>query len=132
METMSRAGSSLVHSSLATLFAVRSRLKKNLMENLSRTTHWLRHHDRLRPSGRWRGTESVIGELERQAMAIVCLVSPSFGSSCCLLRQVIWFLDEKVLKRSLALEASCVALYMGHVMSSCLFLWEHFAWFLVC
>ena len=39
METMSRAGSSLVHSSLATLFAVRSRLKKNLMGNLSRTTH---------------------------------------------------------------------------------------------
>ena len=131
---MSRAGSSLVHSSLATLFAVRSRLKKNLMENLSRTTHWLRHHDRLRPRGRWRGTESVIGELERQAVAIVRLVSPSFGSgsSCCLLRQVIWFLDEKVLKRSLALKASCVALYIVHVMSSCLFLWEHFAWFLVC
>ena len=99
METMSRAGSSLEHSSLATLSVARSRLKKNLMENLSRTTHWLRHHDRLRPSGRWRGTESVIGELERQAMAIVCLVSPSFGSSCCLLHQVIWFLDEKVLKR---------------------------------
>ena len=103
METMSRAGFSLVRSSLATLIVVRSRLKKNLMENLSRTTHWLRHHDRLRPSGQWRGTESVIGELEGQVMAIVCLVSPSFGSSCCLFRQVLWFFDENVLKRCLSL-----------------------------
>ena len=79
METMSRAGFSHVRSSLATLFAMMSRLKKNLMENLSQTTQWLLHHDHLLPSGRWRDTGSVSGELEGKVVAIVCIVSPSLG-----------------------------------------------------
>ena len=101
--------------------------------NLSRTTHWLLHHDRLLPSGRWRGTGSVSGELEGQVVAIVCLVSPSFGSSRCLFRQLLLvFRCGCAKKRLVSFEASCLVLYMDQVMFSCQLLCEHFSRFLVC
>ena len=103
METMSRAGFSLVRSSLATLFVTMSRLKKNLMVNLSRTTQWLLHHDHLLPSGRWRGTVSVSGEPEGKVVAIVCLVSPSLGGRFYFFRQYLLVIDVDVLKRGLSL-----------------------------
>ena len=103
MEIMSRAGFSHVRSSLATLFVTMSRLKKNLMENLSQTTQWLLHHDHLLPSGRWRGTGSVSGELEGKVVAIVWLVSPSLGGRFSFFRQYLFLFDVEVLKRGVPL-----------------------------
>ena len=87
------------------LFVTMSRLKKNLIVNLSQTTQWLLHHDHLLPSGRWRGTGSVSGEPEGKVVAIVCLVSPSLGGRFLFLLSVPLFVCRRgcVLRRGVPL-----------------------------